>query len=184
MTGAIRVVLVALVVLGAAMVGSTVWAQARGGPDRRGGIGSDPFWLLQIEQVQKELKLADDQKAKVREIGEKIRDEWRKQWEAVRELPREQQREKMLELLKKRQARTKEIRKQIEKVLLPDQLARLKQIRLQVQGTRALANPEVQTALNITEQQKQAFEGIREHLDKQFGELRSEIRREMGMRPR
>jgi len=134
-------------------------AQGRGG---RGGFGggfgrgglSD---LLQITQVQKELKLSDDQIAKVKEIADAARppqgtrgQRGNNQTDAERAAAREE-----------RQKRTAETDAKVTAVLMPEQVTRLKQVQLWVQGYGALTNNEnVAKELGLTDDQKAALKTI------------------------
>jgi Spy/CpxP family protein refolding chaperone len=138
-----------------------------GGFGGRGGevSGSDWLGLLQNEKVQKEIDLLDDQKAEVRKVADESREKMRSVFQGFgnfREAS-EQEREKMQkEMGEKMQANTKETVKRLEGVLLPPQVARLKEISLQVRGTSALNDPEVEKQLGISEQQQAQLEKIRE----------------------
>ncbi len=172
-----RVVLTVLVLFGTALVCSSVWSQpGRGGMGRRGGRGSDPYRLIQVEQVQKEIELLDDQKAKLKEVAEKTSALRREMFAAMQDLNREQRREKMGELREKMEAQTKDLRAQVEKILMPNQIARLKEINIQVQGLRALSNPEVVEALKITDAQQKELEEVRSRNSEDFRSLYSGIR--------
>lgn len=55
--------------------------------------------------------------------------------------------------------------------LSPEQLKRLKQIQLQQRGAQAFQDPEVQTALKMTDEQKEKVKTIAEDARKDMGEL-------------
>ena len=56
--------------------------------------------------------------------------------------------------------------KQLAEILKPDQMKRLKQIDLQMQGPAALRNPEVIAALGLTTEQREKLNAIIEEVDK------------------
>lgn len=144
-----------------------------GGP---GGPGmGGPLQLLRLEQVQKEIELVDDQKAKLRELGEATARDMREAFSGMRDLNEEQRRERMEELRKKAQEREAELAKKIEGILLPHQLKRLKEISVQVQGIRALNSAEVAKELGITDDQKAKMESIRREVTDQFAKMREEM---------
>jgi hypothetical protein len=64
----------------------------------------------------------------------------------------------------------------IEEVLLPQQVERLEEIGLQIQGTAALLTEPVQKALKITAEQKTKFEGVHKETQEKGQELFSGIR--------
>jgi len=141
--------------------------QGRGGGPGGGfgGMGpmGGPFMLLQSEQVQKELKLSEDQKARLRELSEKRRAERRRfpnnenlspeQWRARMDQMREQMR-------KEAEAREAETVKQLGEILQPEQLQRLKQIGWQLEGPSALRRAEVAEAIGLSAEQKTQLEQV------------------------
>ncbi len=99
------------------------------------------FMLLRNENVREDLKLTDKQTEDLTALAGELR--------GMRDLSREE-----------RQAKMQDIQKQVDKILKPEQCARLKQIQLQREGGLALANPEIAKALNITAEQKQKLAAI------------------------
>jgi hypothetical protein len=61
--------------------------------------------------------------------------------------------------------------KALESVLKPEQVKRLKEISLQQRGARALADPKIQTALKITDDQKEKIKTIQEDARKEIAAL-------------
>lgn len=137
---------------------SEVQAQREGGRSRggsssqgrsgRGGFDQSAMGLLRIPQVQTELGLSDEQKTKLRELGESSRPS-REQYAALRELPEEERNKKFAEMREKRQ----EAEKKLFGILNAEQGTRLKQILLQARGLRALADKEVAKELGLSEEQ-------------------------------
>ena len=139
--------------------------QGRGGFG--GGFGG-PGFLLQNPGVQKELKLSDDQVKKITETTESIRDKHRDEFEALGKLEGDERREKGQELRKKV---SEETQKALAEILKPEQNKRLKEITLQQEGARAFNDPEVQKALNLTDDQKEKIKTINEDAAKEMGDL-------------
>lgn len=108
----------------------------------RGGFGMSG--LLQIEAVQKDLKLGEEQINQLKDI----RDEMRKSEERP-------SREKLAE-----------IEKQVKDILEPEQVKRIEQIGLQLRlrfaGVRALTDGELAEKLGITDEQKEKLNKIGE----------------------
>lgn len=155
-----------------ALCASPAWAQRRGGGGG-GGFGRGGFniyFLLPMnEQLQKELKVSDEQKDKLKAISQDM-------WAGGRrggggfggggQRPTEEERKKRNE---EREARNLENRKKIEAVLNAEQLTRLKGIALQVGGVNALVDAAKDLKLN--DEQTAQLKTIKEETDKKQGEL-------------
>ena len=126
---------------------------ARGGPMMM-------LFLLNNPQVQQELKLTEEQHDKVSALGEQLREKFRGLGQELRVFSPEE-REKRV------QAVNEEVERELAKVLKKEQLQRLKQIALQVEGLAALARPEIAKQVGLTEgQQQQIREILREANEK------------------
>jgi Spy/CpxP family protein refolding chaperone len=88
--------------------------------------------------------------------------------EDFQNLSEEERQARFEEFRKQAEERMKVAREKLEQILLPEQMERLKQIGIQVQGTRALEDPQVAEALGLTEDQKQQLEKIREEIRAEF----------------
>jgi Spy/CpxP family protein refolding chaperone len=150
--GVVVVVAVAVV----AMTAPAARAQRGGG----GGFGMGPAFLLGQESVQKDLKLSDDQIAKVKDFEQKRREAL----SGLRDLSQEERQKKMEE-------QNKADHKAIAEILKPEQVKRLKQIAWQLQGPQALANEEVSTALGLSADQKDKLKKIGDDMRTQMREL-------------
>ena len=169
-------VLAMALVLGAALV-AAVQAQAAEGPRRgfeRGGRSS-LLGLIGREEVQKELKLSEEQTAKVREVGEKLGAEMREQYTALRQIEdREKRGAKMTEL---RDQFDRKAREQLGNVLAREQMMRLYQIRMQVRPVvDSLANRYVAGRLKLTEEQQEKVAEIGKETQAKQSELFSGMR--------
>jgi Spy/CpxP family protein refolding chaperone len=143
--------------------------QQRGQPG--GGRGFGQFGLaglVQNEGVQKELKLDKEVADKVRDAVQKVQAKYRDDFAKLRDLPQEERGPKTQAL-----SRTvnEETLKAVGDILKPDQLKRLKQIELQQAGVQAFSRPEVQKALNLTDEQKQKIRTIAEESGREMREL-------------
>jgi Spy/CpxP family protein refolding chaperone len=196
MTRGFRKVLTTAAATALLLVSTAVWAQqqgqgrfqGRGGPGGGfGGGGDNLFALLGLEKVQKELEIVDEQKADLKKLGEDAQAKVREVFTGFNF--REASEEDRTKLREKTEALTKDARKKVEAILIPDQMKRLKEISLQVRGTSALRDPEIVAALGITEDQtaaidkvredmgpkyREAFGGNREENEKKMAELRKE----------
>lgn len=147
-------------------------AMAQGGRGGRGGFGGGfgggVTFLVQNEQVQKELKITDEQKTKLKEIADASRPQRGAGGGggAARGTPPTE--EQLAEMRK----RAEETAAKVAGVLTADQNARLKQIQLWQQGTRALtANADLAKELALTDEQKSALKTITDESDKKRREL-------------
>jgi Spy/CpxP family protein refolding chaperone len=134
----------------------------RGGGMGAMGGGAASFFLLRSEQVQQELKLSEDQKAKLQEAGQQVMNDFM----ALRDVDPAQRAQKMEEV-------QKTINDKVNTILSPDQAARLKQISTQLQGSAALMNPEVAQELGLSEDQKEKLKDVFTGMQSKFGELRN-----------
>jgi len=157
---------------------ASAMAQPPEGSQRGPGRGlsrSSLIGLLGIEQVQKELKLSDEQTAKVREVAEALGTKMREQYAALREIEdREQQRAKMDELRDEFDAKARE---ELRDVLEREQMMRLYQIRMQVRPVmESLDNQYVARRLNLTDEQKtklaEVGKGVQAKMSELYGKMR------------
>ncbi len=151
MMRSLRIVSIVAVSLAALALSDTAWAQPGPGGGGR-GMGRMPRAslsmmygaLLNAPTVQKELDLVDDQKAKIKEISDKTRTAMGELFSGMRDLTPEERDAKRAENMKKMEALGEKTTKDIEGVLLPDQLKRLKGLALQRMGVMALSDKSVQ----------------------------------------
>ena len=138
--------------------------------------------LLQSEKVRAEAEIFEEQVQEIRETVDKIRAESRaNQGERpdFRNLTEEQRRELFDKFRKSPEETQKKVNAVIGDVLLPPQMERLEEIRLQILGTGALLLEPVQKELKITDTQKAKFEeittGTREKAQEMFGGVREQF---------
>ncbi len=138
----------ALVVAAVAIVASPALAQPRPG----GGFGfGGPLMLLGQKSVQDELKLTEDQIKKITDLNAKQRE----LFQGLRDLDRQEAAKKIEEVNKAND-------KALGEILKADQLKRVKQISWQRAGAGAITNPEVATALGLSDTQKEKITKIQE----------------------
>ncbi len=135
-------------------VGPALAQQQRGGG--RGFGMMNTIFLLNQKSVQEELKLTDEQIAKVKELQEKQREAFQN----FRDMSPEERQQKMQEMTKA-----------VDQTLKPQQLKRIKQIALQQAGARAVNDEEVAKALNVTDEQKEKFREIQREFFEKMREL-------------
>jgi Spy/CpxP family protein refolding chaperone len=153
------------------IAGNLAMAQGPGGRGRGGfgGFGQmGTSMLLQNPQVQKELKLSEDQIAKLKEINDGLRPQRGAGAPSFQDMSEEQRQEFFAEMRKK----ADEAGKKATELLTADQNSRFKQVQLWIQGTGALTtNEELAKQLKLTDDQKDALKTITEESGKKRGEL-------------
>jgi hypothetical protein len=138
--------------LGVALVLTASAAFAQGGGRRFGGGGfGGPVGLLSIPEVQTELKLDQAQKDLLMQLGQEMRERAQAMFQGMQNVPRD-------ERMKRFQAFQQEQMKKVGEILDAKQMARLKQLSLQQQGTRGLGQPEVADQLKLTADQRQKIQ--------------------------
>lgn len=126
--------------------------------------------LLRLEQVQKELRLSEEQAAKVNKVTEELTAEMRKQYTTLREVEdRDQRRAKMTELADQFDGK---VREQLRDVLAGEQMTRLYQIRAQVRAVvESLGSTYVAGRLKLTDEQKEKVARINKDMQAKRSEL-------------
>lgn len=151
-----------------------------GGPGgmmgRFGGGGGNMLGLVQIEKVQEELELLPDQKEALGKIAEGRPRPERPEGIDFRDRS-EENRAKLEEFMEKMRKEREEFETkavaQLEEVLFPEQMERLKQIEVQTSGVRALMIKHVADELKLTADQKEKLEGVsREVGEEMMGKMR------------
>jgi Spy/CpxP family protein refolding chaperone len=123
-----------------------------------GGLGNDTLSLAAQQSVREDLKLTEEQGKKVEQLAQARRGSFRD----LRNLSREERQ-------KNHEEQTRADEKALAGILDAGQLKRLKQIALQQQGARALADPAVADALKLTDKQRGKARAIREDLARGTG---------------
>jgi Spy/CpxP family protein refolding chaperone len=158
---------------------SNLQAQGRRG---FGGFGGSAG-LLGLEQVQKELDLVKDQIDDIKKIQDESRDALRDMFSGLRDLPSEERRSAFEGLREKMQEQGEIAQKKIDKVLLPHQRDRLKQITFQQsvqrRGTTGVfGSSTVTEALGITDAQQEKLKEKSEEVEKELRKKIEEARQE------
>jgi hypothetical protein len=166
---AVFVVGVALLLVVPAMAQQRQRGQGQGRGGRGGGFGGPGLaGLIRNEGVQKELGLTSDQTQKAEEAVQKVSEKYQDERATLRDLSPEERREKMTALNTKI---NDESLKALHDVLKPEQLKRLKQVELQQRGPDALTDPEIQSKLNLTSDQKSKIKTIAADYAAERGQL-------------
>jgi Spy/CpxP family protein refolding chaperone len=160
-----------------------------GGPGGFGGGGI--LGLAARDDVQQELQLVDEQQEELTAVAEEIRNEigqeMRDMFSQMRDLGDDERRERFEEIRARLEEANADAEKRLEKVLLPHQFERLKQIdlqsRLQQRGAAALTSGELADTLNLTDDQRakleQRAEEVQQELEEKIQQLRIEARNKL-----
>jgi hypothetical protein len=121
--------------------------------------------MLATQEVQKELGLTDEQKAKVKDLGREVREQLRSalgnfNFQELQSLSREEREKRLGEARKKAEAAGKAVEDKLAKILDAKQLERLGQLRLQREGPAALARPRIADQLGLSDDQKAEIKKI------------------------
>lgn len=138
--------------------------QPRGGRGGMGGGMGGPAQIVASPAVQDEIKLTDDQKAKLKDWGKDYMAKAMEKMKDLRDLSPEERTTKMAEM-------NKDVYKELATVLDEKQVKRVKQISYQAQGMRAFSSPEVQDAVKLTDDQKAKVKDIADEQQKDMREL-------------
>ena len=134
-----------------------------------GKMGSTgPAFLVENEGVQKELKLNEDQVAKCRALNQQVRDRHKEEFDKLKDTKPQERAEVMKDLMRRL---NEEGLKEMEAVLRPEQVQRLRQIDLQQRGPQAFQDPAVEKALHLTDDQKEQVKTLNDDAAKEMREL-------------
>jgi Spy/CpxP family protein refolding chaperone len=144
---------------------SVAHAQGRpGGGGGRGGFGGfgggGGIGMLRMEEVQKELKLTDDQKKDVTALQEKVREDMPRFERGGQDLTQEERQKRGEEFAKKAQEVNAKAEGDLAKILKPEQTARYEQLKLQREGANALAQKATADKLSLTEDQRKKIDSL------------------------
>lgn len=135
------------------------------------GGGMDAAMLLRSEQVQKEINLTEEQRQAIEEYRAAQREGMRGQWEGLRDASPEERREAMEKMREQMAERAAKAREELAKILKPEQMKRLAQIRAQQEGVRVLLREEIQSLLGLTDTQKEQLSKIAEEAREKMQEM-------------
>jgi Spy/CpxP family protein refolding chaperone len=154
----------------AVLAASPAFAQPRpGGPGGfgpPGGFQITASTLLRNDKVLEELKLTDDQKADLKKAADKVTEKYRDEFGKA-----QGDFQKIGELFK---SQNEDMEKAMVAVLKADQAKRLKQIEVQAAGLNAFDRDDVQSALKLTDKQKQTVKDEQDGVQKDIRDLRQD----------
>jgi Spy/CpxP family protein refolding chaperone len=170
------------------------YAQPGGGRGFRGFGGANGGGILglaQRDEVQQEIGLLDEQQEQLTaitdEFSQRIRDEFRGAFAQLGDVSDEERRARFDEIRAGMETMLKETEGKIEKVLMPHQFQRLKQIDLQTRiqqgGVAALTGDELVEALGLTSRQqdqlRERSEEVQQEMQDQIQQLQLDARNKL-----
>lgn len=148
------------------------WLSAPAQAQRPGGGMMGGGALLANKDVQKELKLTDEQIEKAEKAAAEMRAKMAERRQELDGLEGQERQEKMASFQKEMAAESKKLS---DELLKPEQAKRFEQISLQTEfrmrGPQALLGAEVQSKMKLTDEQKAKLNDLGEDLQSQRREL-------------
>ena len=138
----------------------------------RGG-GDMTMGLLRIDAVKTELEVSPDQEEALTKLEEQNRPG--RPDVDFRNMSEEERAEFFEKMRAQQEERTAKMKEQLEEVLFPEQIERLEQIGLQIQGVAALNNKNIAAKLDITEAQTKELADVRENMQNTMRDKMREI---------
>lgn len=169
------------------LVNSSAQAQFRG---MRFPASLQNVFMLRSEEVQKELKLSEEQSKQLADVAMQLQQDAFEIMSGLQDLTPQEQKEAMPEIMKMIGEKGTEVQGKVDGLLDDAQKARVKELSLQARNAQALEDEEIIAALKITDDQKTKLTAIREEgndaIQKAFEGLRAgggdqgQIRKKMG----
>jgi len=128
------------------------------------------IFLLRTEQVQKELKLTDEQNSQIDDLAIQLQSDALELFSALQDLSEEERKKELQNLMKKFAEKGKELQAKVDKFLDAKQNGRMKELSLQQRDAEALADDDVIKELKITDEQKKKLQDIRDEAARQLEE--------------
>ncbi|HVX16199.1 MAG TPA: hypothetical protein VHC22_33745 [Pirellulales bacterium] len=113
-----------------------------------------PLGLLSMDAVRKELSVSDEQNKELDDVLEKFDEAVGSFPRDLRKLTDEERPKRMKEMRTKLREANKAAEEKIDKILNPEQLARLRQLSVQQRGIHALIQPDVAKELELSQEQQ------------------------------
>lgn len=155
------------IILSIVVMMAAVASFAQGGFGRQGGMmggmQGSPLMLLPREDVQEDLGLNSDQKLKIAEyfapdaMRERMMSVFQNSGMSFEDMRSEEGRKKMQDIIAKQMDSMK---KEVEGWMTPEQVKRLGQISIQINGNRSILNKDVAKALEITAAQQEKIDAL------------------------
>ena len=182
MTLKLGVAMAMLLVVGSAFAQGG--GQGRGLGGQRGGMmggGQGSLQLLTRKDVQDDLVITAEQKKKIDDLNTAAQSERQKMMEDMRSGGGQPDMEAMRAAMEKSRKANDE---KVKAILTADQQKRLKEIRVQIMGNRAIMDEEVQKDLGLTADQKSKIKKIQEKQQQDMRDMMEDMRNSGGQMDR
>ena len=128
--------------------------------------GTDPLELLQNSQIQQELEISSEQNAKLVSLEEEFRSKIEQTVDGVKleELYSEEQKPERERIRGEIEQHIKATRTELETILQPDQVKRIRGIFLQIYGWGVLTRYDLNEELKLTPEQEKKLDDIEEQM--------------------
>lgn len=170
-------------------LGTACTSAALAQPGGRGGFGGggDLAGLMRSDEVRRELEVTDEQLTDLEAMGEELRGEMRSMFEGMRDLSPEERQQRFQDLRADMEDLRAEAEERMGDILLPHQLARLKEISIQQQvrrgGLQGALRGNLAEELGITEEQREQMtekaQALQQEMQAKIEEMRKEAQEEL-----
>jgi uncharacterized protein YjbJ (UPF0337 family) len=139
------------------------------------------------EEVRQELEISEDQFADLQAMGEELRDQMRSMFEDMRDLSPEERRDRFASMREDMQDIQSQAEERMSEILLPHQVARLREINLQQQvrfgGLQGALQGELAEELGITDEQREQMvakaQELQAEMQQKIEQLRKDAQKEL-----
>ena len=148
-----------------------------GGGAMRGGAGGGAaagIGLLMNDEIRKELDISDDQVTALKKLGENMRPKM-PEGTNIRDMEEEDRNALFAKMRKEMEEKAKEAEESLEEILMPSQIDRLEELRIQSQGVAALLSEKVAEELGLSKEQKEELKTTQETIRDEMRSKMSEM---------
>jgi hypothetical protein len=138
------------------------------------------YYQLSQENVQKEIELVPDQVEKLKQVGEEVlKLQKSMDWSKMQSMSQEERTKAMTDYRDQYVKQQQMAKSKVEGILLPHQIAKLKDIDFRSRLAWMFYNPQMVEKLNLTEGQKADLQKIRTESQEQMQKVQQEMQKQM-----
>ncbi|MFT5523002.1 MAG: hypothetical protein ACI9HK_000946 [Pirellulaceae bacterium] len=151
-------------------------------------VPQDPFMMLRLPQFAKEIELVDEQKKKIEELQKDANELRQAAWGEYSKVAHQRNgngnvtdfQKLQAEFQKSRQETAKRLQERLDEILLPHQVARLRELLIQIKiatrGVYAMSDTDIAEALDVSEEQKKELKQKQAEAQRKLQEEISKLR--------